>query len=82
MKAELWIEEKHRYVPYDLPDGASCYEDDMEKEVACCVCGKKFKFGDMFTSRHVHTKNGFGYAECESCYFGNHEKLKEVQDEQ
>ena len=57
------------YDPYELPEGASCYEDDMEKQVSCCKCGKKVKFGDCFTSREVHTALGIGYAECEECYF-------------
>ena len=79
-KAEIWIESKHKYVPYELPDGASLYEDDMEKKVACCICGEKVKFGDCFTSRHVHTKNGMGYAECGECYFGKHD-VKEDENE-
>lgn len=79
-KAEIWIESKHKYVPYELPDGASVYEDDMGKEVACCICGEKVKFGDCFTSRHVHTKSGMGYAECGECYFGKHD-IKEDENE-
>lgn len=64
-----WIEKEKKYVPYELPEGASTYEDDMDKEVSCCSCGKKIKFGDCYTSRHIHTNKGFGYAECEDCYY-------------
>jgi len=67
-----WLEKEHKYVPYDLPEGASCYEDDTEKEISCCWCGKKIKYGDSYTSRHIHNDGGIGYAECEQCYFGEH----------
>ena len=72
MKANKWLEKDHKYIPYELPEGASLYEDDMDKEVACCWCGKKVKFGDCYTSKHIHTDMGIGYAECEECYFGEH----------
>lgn len=76
-KAEKWIETEHRYIPYELPEGASVYESDMDTEVACCCCGRKLKFGDCYTSRHIHTETGFGYAECETCYYGDHESEAE-----
>ena len=50
-------------------DGASFFEDDMNKEISCCQCGKKIKFGNSYTSRTIHTEVGFGYAECEDCYY-------------
>lgn len=67
--AQKWIDTKHKYIPYKLPDGASCYEDDMDKEISCCVCGKKIKYGDSFTSRRIHTTAGIGFCECYECYF-------------
>ena len=67
-KALKWIDEKKEYIPYDLPDGACLYTDYMEQEIACCLCGKKVKFGDCYTSRTIHPANGLGYAECEDCY--------------
>lgn len=67
-KALKWIDEKKEYIPYDLPDGACLYTDNMEQEIACCQCGKKVKFGDCYTSRTIHTELGLGYAECEDCY--------------
>ena len=67
-KAQKWIEKEHKYIPYELPDGASLYEEDMETIVSCCSCGKKIRFGDCYTSRHIHSDVGFGYAECEECY--------------
>lgn len=27
---------------------------------------------DCYTSRHIHTDSGMGYAECEQCYYGEH----------
>lgn len=67
-KALKWIDEKKEYIPYDLPNGACLYTDNMEQEIACCQCGKKVKFGDCYTSRTIHTELGLGYAECEDCY--------------
>ena len=73
MKVALkWIEGKHTYEPCILPIGASLYEDDLNKEVECCWCGRKVKFGDCYTSRHIHNEIGLGYAECENCYNGGH----------
>ena len=67
--AQKWIDAEHRYIPYELPEGASCYEDDMDKEISCCECGRKIKYGDCYTSRHIHTPSGIGYGECGECYF-------------
>ena len=69
MSAKRWNYKKNEYESYDLPDGASFFEDDMNKEISCCQCGKKIKFGDSYTSRTIHTEGGFGYAECEDCYY-------------
>ncbi len=32
--------ETGQYEDYVLPEGATCYEDDMNKKIACCECGK------------------------------------------
>lgn len=40
----------------------------MDKIVACAQCGRKMLFGDGYTSRQIHTRQGFGYAVCEQCY--------------
>lgn len=59
------------YVNYDLPDGASRYEKNMEKEISCCCCGKRVKYGECYTSRTILDDIGIGYAECEDCYKDN-----------
>lgn len=68
MKALLWNKEKHQYQHYDLPNGASAYEDYMNKKVTCASCGKKIIYGQSYTSRVIHTHMGFGYAVCKDCY--------------
>lgn len=68
-KALRWVEEDGKYQPCDLPDTCSPYEADMDTEVTCCACGKTIKYGDAYTSRTYHTNEGFGFAECEDCYF-------------
>lgn len=67
-QAQKWIGD--RYVPYELPDGCTMYESDMDKEVTCCSCGRRLKYNDGYTSRTIHDDNGFGYIECEDCYYG------------
>ena len=77
-KAVKWIPAKHEYEPYDLPDGASCYEEDMDKVVPCAQCGRAVTFGDSYTSLEVHTQIGFGYAVCHECYEAEYERRKEA----
>lgn len=42
---------------------------NMNKEVACCNCGRKIRYNETYTSRRIMTVTGFGYAECPECYF-------------
>jgi len=74
MKAKYWIEHQHRYVDYELPEGASCHENDMEKIVSCACCGRKIKYGKTYTSRKIHTASGFGYGVCEDCYYSGEQR--------
>lgn len=71
-KALKWIEKEQKYIDYELPEGASLYESDMDKEVACCQCGRKIKYGECYTSRTIYSPAGFGFAECEQCYSQNY----------
>ena len=41
MKAKIWVDSKKKYESYELPDGATMYENDMDKVVSCACCGKK-----------------------------------------
>lgn len=66
--AGRWNYETGAYDPYELPDGASCYETDMRKKVSCAECGKRVEFGECYTSKRIHTEHGFGYAVCLDCY--------------
>ena len=47
---------------------ANLYITGLDKVIACTQCGRKILFGDSYTSRHIHTVYGFGYAVCEKCY--------------
>ena len=57
-------------IPYGVPDewNVKSYSDDMDEIVNCPHCGKEVTFGSCYTSREIHTPNGFGYAVCEKCY--------------
>lgn len=52
--------ETGQYEDYALPDGATYYEDDMNKKIACCECGKEITYGASYTSRIILDKYGFG----------------------
>lgn len=43
--------------------------------VSCAQCGRIFRFGEMYTSREVHTAYGFGYAVCAECYDGETDRF-------
>lgn len=60
-----------KHEEYVLPEGATNYEDDMQKRVSCAECGKKILYGMSYTSRIIQSYNGIGYAVCRDCYFKN-----------
>lgn len=68
------------YENYILPEGASLYEDDMNKDIACAECGKKIMYGASYTSRIILNSGGFGYAVCEECYYKN--DMKDIVEEE
>lgn len=68
MNAQKWNFKTKEYEPYELPEGASCYENEMETPIKCAQCGHVMQYGDGYTSRQIHTKGGFGYCVCEKCY--------------
>lgn len=69
MEARIWNEVKNDYDPYELPEGASLYEQNMDTVVSCACCGKKVIYGNAYTSHKIHDYIGFGYAVCGDCYF-------------
>lgn len=69
MQARIWNETKGTYDPYELPEGSSKYENDMDVIVSCACCSKKITYGDAYTSHKIHDRIGFGYAVCGDCYF-------------
>ena len=68
MSARKYDFSKREYEPYDLPNGASLYEHDLDKKVACAQCGHAMIYGNGYTSRQIHSPHGFGYMVCEKCY--------------
>ena len=69
MQARKWNETKGTYDPYELPEGSSKYENDMDVIVSCACCGKKITYGDAYTSHKIYDHIGFGYVVCGDCYF-------------
>lgn len=68
-KALKWDEKEECYEECLIPNGASLFETDMNELVQCASCGKELDFGSCYTSRIYQTEHGFGYSECEECYF-------------
>lgn len=68
IKARKYNTKLHKYEDVLLPDECRTYEEDMEKMVPCAQCGRLHKYGEMYTSREVHTAYGFGFAVCRECY--------------
>ena len=60
-----------QYVPYEIPADCNCvtYSSDMDEIVNCISCFKELPFGETYCSHQYHDKNGFGFAECEKCYY-------------
>jgi len=69
MKLSKWNYKTHKYEDFDSPAvNPSLYETDMSKMVDCANCGKTLEFGDMYTSKTIHTEIGLGYGVCSNCY--------------
>lgn len=56
---------------YQVPDNwkLPLMSYDMDETINCVRCGKEMTFGKGYTSRTFFNKGGFGYYECEQCYF-------------
>ena len=68
MSAQKYNFSKREYEPYELPDGSTLYEHDLDKKIACAQCGDPMIYGNGYTSRQIHSPHGFGYMVCEKCY--------------
>ena len=71
MTIRKWNDKKKEYDPYEVPDEWKLilYSENMETPINCVNCGKEMTFGEGYTSQRYHTDKGFGYYECEKCYF-------------
>lgn len=66
--AQRWDFFGRQYSQVQIPDDCLTYSNNMDAEVTCPNCNRKFKFGDMYTSRRWHTKYGCGFMVCGECY--------------
>lgn len=67
-EAKRWDFFKREYTTVQIEDDCKTFSDDMDEEVTCPNCRKKFKFGDGYTSRRWHRAGGMGYIVCSNCY--------------
>lgn len=71
MKIRKWNDEKNDYEFVEVPDEwkLPLYLEDMDEIINCVNCGSEIKYGDSYTSMRYHNGAGFGYYECEKCYY-------------
>ena len=65
-----WNWKTREYEAYEVPDSRRVvvYVADMAAIVDCASCGSSKPYGEMYTSREIHTPMGMGYSVCEKCY--------------
>ena len=68
MNALKWNYKTKDYEPCEIPEGASLNAPDMETVITCAQCACKLTYGNGYTSRVIHSRGGYGYSVCESCY--------------
>lgn len=71
MIIQKWDEKLKKYEDYTIPNDwkIPLYSDDMNEKINCVCCGKEITFGEGYTSHRFHNNHGFGYYECEDCYY-------------
>jgi len=66
---QKWNYETNKYEPFESPaNDTFIWTSALDQPVDCANCGTTHRFGDMYTSRTIHTDTGFGYPVCEVCY--------------
>ena len=71
MTIKKWNPDAKEYEPHEVPDDwkLPLYSNNMDELINCVHCGKTITFGDGYTSQRYHTDSGYGYYECNACYF-------------
>ena len=66
-----WNDESREYDFVEVPDEwkLPLYSEDMSEPINCVNCGCDMTYGDGYTSKRYHTAAGFGFYECEKCYY-------------
>ena len=80
MVTKKWNCKLRKYERYEIPKewNVALYEDDMNTIVNCACCGRLVRYGDCYTSKHIHNSAGFGYAVWEKCYEGEWKEENEL----
>ena len=71
MTIQKWNEQTKEYEPYDVPNDwkLPLVCDNMDAPINCVNCGEQITFGEGITSKRYHNRFGFGFYECEKCYY-------------
>lgn len=69
MQALKYDAKTKEYAVCGIPDGATTYTTDMDKEIACAACGRSVRYGDCFPSQKFYEASGmFAYVVCDDCH--------------
>ena len=70
-KIRKWNDELRSYEEVEIPDDwkIPMFSNDMDEQINCVNCGSLMAYGDGYTSMRYHNNAGFGYYECEKCYY-------------
>lgn len=71
MIVQKYDEKEKKYVQHTVPNSwrLLLVSDNMYEKINCVNCGKQIIFGHGYTSHRYHNHMGFGYFECEECYY-------------
>lgn len=75
------LKDDYTFIEKKELDEYTFYTENLEKEITCANCGKKFEFGAAYTSRRWFTVNGvWGLWVCGKCYKKEWEELKACEE--
>lgn len=75
--AGKWNYKTQDYDEYDLPENSCVYTPDMDKVINCACCGNTLTYGSSYTSKEIHTQQGFGFGVCSDCYQSEMKRYQE-----
>lgn len=78
-----WDYPSHSYKMILIPTkyNVKTFSEDLEEIINCAQCYKELPIGECYTSLEIHSRVGFGYCVCESCYEEEWERRRKYKNE-